>query len=274
MTGAVRRSNPAFSPRRIGTLVLRYWYVLRGSWPRLVDLAYWPTLQMVVWGFMTQFLVTQTSYVAQAFGVLLSAALLWDVLFRGQIALSISFLEDIWSRNLGHLFVSPLRPVEMLVALMTMSLIRTLIGVVPASLLAIVFFGYSVYSLGLALAGFFFALIIFGWSIGLAVCGLVLRHGMGAESLAWASMVAIMPLCAVYYPIDVLPVWLQYLAWAIPPSHVFEGMRAVLVHGTVRDDLLVSAFALDALFLALGAATFLYCFHGARERGRLLQHGE
>ncbi len=272
--GDLRRSNPTFSLRRIGTLVLRYWYVLRGSWPRLVDLAYWPTLQMIVWGFMTQFLATQTNYVAQAFGVLLSAALLWDVLFRGQIALSISFLEDIWSRNLGHLFVSPLRPIEMLAALMTMSLIRTLIGVVPASLLAIAFFGFSVYSLGLTLVGFFFALIMFGWAIGLMVCGLVLRHGMGAESLAWASMVAIMPLCAVYYPVDVLPVWLQYVAWAIPPAHVFEGMRAVLVHGTVRGDLLAWAFALDAVFLALGAATFLYCFHGARERGRLLQSGE
>jgi ABC-2 type transport system permease protein len=267
-------SNIAISPRRIGTMVLRYWYVLRGSWPRILDLTYWPTLQMIVWGFMTQFLASNSSYVAQAFGVLLSAVLLWDVLFRGQIGLSISFLEDVWSRNLGHLFVSPLRPIEMAIALMTMSMIRTLIGIVPATLLAIYFFGFSVYSLGLYVAGFFLALIMFGWSIGLAVSGLVMRYGMGAESLAWASIMAIMPLSAVYYPVETFPVWLRPLAWAMPPAHVFEGMRAILVHGQARPDLLLGALALDAIYLVVGFGAFLLCFHAARQRGRLLQTGE
>jgi ABC-2 type transport system permease protein len=263
-----------FSITRVATLVLRYWYVLRGSFLRILDLAYWPTLQMVVWGFMTQFLASQTSYVAQAFGVLLSAVLLWDVLFRGQIGLSISFLEDVWSRNLGHLFVSPLRPIEMAAALMTMSLVRTLIGLVPATFLAFVFFGFSVYSLGFWLAGFFLALIMFGWSIGLAVSGLVMRFGMGAESLAWASIMAIMPLSAVYYPVDTFPAWLRPFAWAMPPAHVFEGMRAILVHRTPRPDLLASALALDAVYITLGFGCFLLCFRAARQRGRLLQQGE
>lgn len=263
-----------FSVTRVATLVLRYWYVLRGSFLRILDLAYWPTLQMVVWGFMTQFLAGQSNYVAQAFGVLISAVLLWDVLFRGQIGLSISFLEDVWSRNLGHLFVSPLRPIEMAAALMTMSLVRTLIGLVPATILAFFFFGFSVYSLGFWLAGFFLSLIMFGWSIGLAVSGLVMRFGMGAESLAWASIMAIMPLSAVYYPVDTFPVWLRPFAWAMPPAHVFEGMRAILVHHQPRPDLLASALALDAVYITLGFGCFLLCFRAARQRGRLLQQGE
>ena len=268
------RSNPRFSLGRVGALVLRHVYILRSSLPRLLELAYWPTVQMVMWGFMTQFLAGQTSYVAQAFGVLLSAVLLWDVLFRGQLGLSISFLEEIWSRNLGHLFVSPLRPAEMATALMTMSLIRTLIGIVPASLLALYFFGFSVYSLGLYLVGFFFGLIAFGWAIGLAVSGLVMRYGMAMESLAWGVIFALMPISAVYYPVSVLPAWLQYIAWALPPAHVFEGMRAILVHGEARPDLLLSTLALDALYLGLGFLAWLGLFRGARQRGRLLQSGE
>lgn len=268
------RSNPRFSLGRVGALVLRHVYILRSSLPRLLELAYWPTVQMVMWGFMTQFLAGQTSYVAQAFGVLLSAVLLWDVLFRGQLGLSISFLEEIWSRNLGHLFVSPLRPAEMATALMTMSLIRTLIGIVPASLLALYFFGFSVYSLGLYLVGFFFGLIAFGWAIGLAVSGLVMRYGMAMESLAWGVIFALMPISAVYYPVSVLPTWLQYLAWALPPAHVFEGMRAILVNGQARPDLLFSTLALDALYLGLGFLAWLGLFRGARQRGRLLQSGE
>jgi ABC-2 type transport system permease protein len=271
---AIARANPAFSPRRIAAMVMRYWYVLRGSWPRIAELAYWPTVQMVMWGFMTQFLATQTSYVAQAFGVLLSAVLLWDVLFRGQLGVSLSLFEEMYSRNFGHLFVSPLRPYELAAAMMTMSLIRTLLGIVPASLFAIAFFEFSVYSLGLSLAAFFLNLIVFGWAIGLAVSGLVIRYGLGAENLAWAAIFALLPVSAVYYPVSVLPGWLQAVAWAMPPAYVFEGMRGVLVLHEVRFDLMAAAVALNAVYLAAGVLAFLGYFRIARRHGLLLQQGE
>ena len=268
------RANPVFSWQRVFAMVLRYWYLLRTSWPRLVELAYWPTVQMVMWGFMTQFLAGETSYVAQAFGVLLSAVLLWDVLFRGQLGVSLSFFEEMYSRNLGHLFVSPLRPTELIAAMTVMSLLRTLLGLVPATILAAVFFGFSIYSLGLSLIGFFFGLLVFGWAIGLAVSGFVLRFGLGAESLAWALIFALLPVSAVYYPVAVLPPWLREVAWMLPSAYVFEGMRAVLVHQQVRPDLMAGALALDVVYLFLGAATFLAAFRSARRRGLLLQQGE
>jgi ABC-2 type transport system permease protein len=191
MSVDVIRANPAFSVRRIGAMALRYLYLLRGSWPRIAELAYWPTMQMILWGFITQFFAQNSSYVAQAFGVLLSGVLLWDVLFRGQIGVSICFLEEMWSRNLGHLFVSPLKPIEMACALSFMGLVRTVIGLFPATLLAIWFYGYSVYDIGFPLIAFFFQLIAFGWALGLALSGMVLRWGLGAESLAWIAVFAI-----------------------------------------------------------------------------------
>src|SRR5665213_879602 len=114
-----------FSVNRVAAMVRRYWYLLRSSWPRILDLIYWPTVQMLMWGFLQL-------YVSQNGGpfVRAGAVLLWDVLFRGQLGFSISFLEEMWSRNLGNLMMSPLRPVEFIASLMIMSIVRLLIGMI------------------------------------------------------------------------------------------------------------------------------------------------
>lgn len=264
----------AFSPLRVAAMVARYWYLLKGSWPRIMELAYWPTMQVIIWGFLTTFLAQNTNLFVQAFGVLLSAVLLWDVLFRSQLGVSISFLEEMWSRNLGHLFVSPLRPYELLASLMTISLIKTVIGIVPASILAIIFFDFSVYSLGLPLIAFFFNLVVMGWAIGLVMAGMVMRYGLGAESLAWVAVFALAPISAIYYPVAVLPEWLQPVTYALPASHVFEGMRSILIDGVFRPDLMWTAAVLNVVYLTLGSFVFLAFFRRARTLGLILNLGE
>ncbi len=260
--------------RRVGALVLRHVYLLRGSWPRVLELMYWPTMQMVLWGFVTLFLVNHSSWVAQASGVLISAVLLWDVLFRGQLGVSLVFMEEMWSRNLGQLFVSPLRPGELIAALLVMSLIRTLIGVGGAALIAMLLFHTSIFDLGLPLLGFFANLMVMAWAIGLAVSGVVLRYGLGAESMAWVAIFAVQPVSGVFYPIEVLPAWLQYVAAALPSSHVFEGMRAVLFEQRFRFDLFAYAALLNVVYLAAGIGVFLAFFRSARVHGQLLHVGE
>ncbi len=268
------RGGALFSWRRIGAVILRHTYVLRSSWPRLLELAYWPTVQMILWGFITTFFLGHSSWVAQAAGVLISAVLLWDVLFRANLGVSLTFMEEMWARNLGQMFVSPLRPYEMVAALTLMSLIRTAISVSPAALLALPLYDVWVFSLGPPLVAFFANLLVFGWSIGLVVSALVLRFGLGAESLAWVAIFAVAPLSGIYYPIDTLPGWLQPVAWSLPSAHVFEGMRSVLFDDVFRLDLLAGAVALNAAYLALASGFFLYTFHVARRRGLLLQQGE
>ncbi len=263
-----------FSPARIAAMVLRYLYLLRSSWPRTLELLYWPAIQMILWGFMSQFLMTNSSYIARAGGVLLAAVILWDVMFRGQLGVSVSFLEELWSRNLGHLFVSPLRPYEWVLSLLAMSLVRVAIGVVPAALLAIPLYHYSIFTLGLPLIAFFVLLILMGWALGLMIGALLLRHGLGAESMAWLAVFLLAPASAVYYPVSVLPGWLQWIAWALPSAHVFEGMRAVMFSGIFRLDHFFAAAALDVVYLLFGAAVFLIAFRRARESGALLQMGE
>jgi len=262
------------SLRRIGAMVLRHLYILRGSWTRVLEMAYWPAVNMVVWGFTSQFFREHSDWVAQAAGVLIGAVLLWDVMFRGNLGVALSFMEEMWSRNLGHLSVSPLRPHELAASMVTMSLIRTLIGVVPAVVLAIPLYHFSLFDLGLPLIGFWVNLMMSGWAIGLAVAALVLRWGLGAESLAWVVVFAVAPLAGIYYPIATLPGWLQPLAWALPPAYVFEGMRAVMIDQVFRWDLLGGAVGLNLLYLGLAGALFLHTHHVARRRGLLLNVGE
>ena len=262
------------SARRAQAMALRYAFILRASWPRILELAYWPLMQMVLWGFISEFLLTNSTWVARAAGVLIAAVLLWDVLFRGQLGFSISFLEEMWSRNLPNLFVTPLRPLEFVIALIAMSLIRTLIGVIPAALLAIAFYHYSVFDLGLPLIAFFFNLMMLGWSVGLVITAIILRHGLGAESLAWMAMFALAPLSGVFYPVSTLPGWLQAVSWALPSSYVFEGMRAILFEGVFHGGYMLWALGLNLLYLALAGAFFLHTFHIARREGLLMRLGE
>ena len=267
-------NSDIFSLNRVGAMCLRHFYVLKGSWPRLIEMAYWPTMQMVIWGFLSTFLATNSTWVAGAFGVLLSAVMLWDVLFRGQLGFSLSFLEEMWSRNLANLYCSPLTPTEHVSSLVLMALIRALIGVVPAMLLAIPFYHFSIFSLGLPLAGFFFNLLLMGCAMGLIVTAMILRFGLAAENLAWFIVFLLAPVSAVYYPVTVLPHWLQMISWSLPSTYVFEGLRSVLFTQVFRLDYFLAACGLNLVYLLIGLGIYLYSFSRARQLGLLMQAGE
>src|SRR5689334_16645114 len=259
---------------RIYALVLRHIHIWRSSVMRLVDSIYWPAVQMFMWGFLTQFLRPQVSFMAQAAGILLSGLLLWEVVVRGNLSLSIAFLEEMWSRNLGHLFVSPIRSWEMATGIIIAALLRTLLGLVPVSLLTWAFFGYNVYTLGLPLVAFFAIMQMFSWSIGLAMSGMIMRVGQSAESFAWAAVFILMPMSGVYYPVSVLPHWMQLISLALPPAYIFEGMRAILAEKTVHWNSLAIAFGLSVVYLVVGFQIFQWFFRLSRRAGTLLGQGE
>jgi ABC-2 type transport system permease protein len=263
------------SLRRIGAMVMRHVYVLRGSWPRLLELLYWPAVQVVLWGLITKFLVMQSTLLAQASGLFLSAVLLWDTLFRCQLGVSLTFMEEMWARNLGHLFVSPLRPFELVGSMFVVSLVRTLIGVGGAALLAVPFYHFWIVgTLGAPLLAFFVNMVIFGWALGLLISALVLRLGLAAESLAWGLVFLFQPISGVYYPVATLPAFLRPLAWLLPSAWVFEGMRGVLLRGHFDSGLLTGALIANLAWLLLSATAFVWLFRQARDRGLLLQVGE
>jgi ABC-2 type transport system permease protein len=259
---------------RMAAMTARYYYLLRSSWLRLLELIYWPAMQMLVWGFLYTFLYQSESKMGSTAGLLLGAVMLWDVLFRGQFGFTFTFLEEIWSRNIANLMMSPLKPGELAASLMLMSLIRLLIGTVPVTILALLLFGFNIYALGPGVIAFFVNLVITSWAIGLVMAGMVIRNGLGAESLSYSVMILVLPLCCVYYPIWVLPTWLQPVAWSLSPTYVFEGMRALLLDGVFRTDLMIECLALNLVYLALGFTTFMLLLRSARHKGALLTMGE
>lgn len=266
--------GPAASARRIWAMVLRYIYLIRSSWPRIVELIYWPLVQMIMWGFIQLHLAEAVSFYAKAAGLLIGSVLLWEILLRSQFGFSLSFLEEMWSRNLGNILMSPLRPTEYVLSLIAISLIRLIIGLLPVVLLANLFFGFNLFGLGLGLAAFFTNLVVAGWIIGLLSTGIVLRYGLGAESFVWTAVFFMLPLCCVYYPLATLPEWLHPLSLALPPTYVFEGLRALMIDRVFRADLMGRALLLNALYFGVAYASFHYFLWRARVNGSLMQIGE
>ncbi len=262
------------STRRIHGMVLRHWYVIRGSLPRALELVFWPMLSMLTWGFLQVHLSQTTSLAAKAAGLFVGGVLLWELLARGHLGFAVAFLEEIWSRNLGHLMMSPLRPWELAASLMVVSMIKLLVSMVPVAIVAYAMFGFSLFSLGLAFAAFFANLVIMGWALGLLSTGAVLRWGLGAESLAWMIVFVILPLACVYYPVSTLPGWLQPVALALPATHVFEGLRSLVLEQTYRSDEMAWAAGLNVIYLGGAFALFKHLLESARRNGTLVGIGE
>jgi len=260
---------------RIYAMLLRYFYILRGSWPRVVELVYWPTIQMILWGFIAQYYsLSNASFATQAAGAILGAVMLWDMLFRTQLGVSLSFMEEMWSRNLGHLFVSPLRPFEWCISMITISAFRAIAGMIPAVILAIPFYGYSLFDLGLPLIFFFFNLMFMGWWLGLLITAMLLRAGLGAEGIAWATVFLLAPVSAVFYPVSALPEWLQAISWALPAAHVFEGLRDLVLNGVFEMRHMLFATALNIFYLTVSCFVLFWSFNHSRKVGTLLQAGD
>ncbi len=260
---------------RILALLIRYKNISFGSFPRLLSIFYWPTVQILFWGYFTNFFMSNGSFgIWSALNIILSAVVLWDVLFRGQLGLTMSFFEELWSRNLPNLFITPLKDIEMVYGLIVTSLVRTLIGITPAVFFANYFFNFHLFELGLYLIFLFLNLIIFGWSIGFIVSGLVLRYGQAFEELAWAIIFIILPFSCVYYPLDSLPNIIQDISLFLPTVHIFETMRLILIENKIVLHNVFIIIFLNIFYLMLSILFFLKMIFIARKRGLLFNQGE
>ena len=255
---------------KIFALSLRHIYLIKGSFPRNLDLIYWPTIQIFLWGFISKFFTLNSTYYENTVGIILSAAILYDFLFRSSISYNMMFLEEIWSRNFTNLFIAPIKLSEIIAALTFTAIFRTLIGLVPAALLAIPFFGVSILKIGLPLIFLLITLYIFGVTLGLLVTSGLIRFGPSFENIAWASLFFLAPLGCIYYPIDILPTWLQMIAKLLPLVHIFEEMRNILIYDSVNNFQILKAIIISFIYFVLGIFVFYFFFNGAKNRGTLI----
>jgi len=259
---------------KIYALSLRHIYLIKGSFPRILDLIYWPTIQIFLWGFISKFFTLNSTYYENTVGIILSAAILYDFLFRSSISYNMMFLEEIWSRNFTNLFIAPIKISEIIAALTFTAIFRTLIGLVPAALLAIPFFGVSILKIGTPLIFLLMNLYIFGVTLGLLVTSGLVRFGPSFENIAWASLFFLAPLGCIYYPVEILPSWLQLIAKFLPLVHIFEEMRNILIHDTVNYYQILKAIFISFIYFVIGIAVFYLSYNGAKNRGTLINMGE
>jgi ABC-2 type transport system permease protein len=259
---------------KIFALSLRHVYLIKGSFPRILDLIYWPTIQIFLWGFISKFFTLSSTFYENTVGVILSAAILYDFLFRSSISYNMMFLEEIWSRNFTNLFIAPIKLSEIIAALTCTAIIRTLIGLIPAALLAIPFFGVSILKIGTPLIFLLVTLYIFGVTLGLLVTSGLVRFGPSFENIAWASLFFLAPLGCIYYPIEILPNWLQIVAKFLPLVHIFEEMRNILIHDTINYYQILKAIFISFAYFVIGVIIFYLSYNGAKNRGTLINMGE
>lgn len=264
----------SFSIHRVLAYSTRHLYLYKRSLPRLMEVFYWPVVDLLVWGFISVYLSKYQGALPDFVAFFIGALILWDILFRCQQGISVSFLEDMWSRNLLNLFVSPLKPSEYVVTLLLMSLLKLTLASGVMIGLALVLYGFNIFTLGLHLIPLVINLIIMGWAMGIITMSVILRYGQEAEVLAWGVAFLVQPVSAVFYPVSVLPPSLQLIAKYVPSSHVFEGMRHVVTHGTLPMTEIIWAAGLNVIYIIVAIIFFIWNFKAVKKKGLLAKVGE
>lgn len=259
---------------RVLALVNRHLMLYKHSPQRIMEIIYWPLLDLLIWGFLTIYLSRYKEGLPGFVAFLLGALILWDILFRAQQGICISFLEEVWSRNFLNLFVSPLRTGEFLVSTMLVSFFKVIAASVVTIGLAYLLYSFNVFVIGVSLVPFVINLIVMGWAIGIFTTAVILRFGQEAEVLAWGLAFLFQPVSAVFYPVSVLPPFLQAIAGGIPAAHVFEGMRAVIESRTFPVSRLVWATGLNLVYLVGAILFFNRMFRIIKVKGLLVRVGE
>ncbi len=263
-----------FSWRRAAAMFARYLYLYRRSPVRWMELAFWPVMDLLVWGFFSVWLERRSDDLAGAVVALLGALLFWNMLYRAQQGLTISFGEELWSRSALNLFVSPLGLHEYLGAVAAIGAFRGLLSSAIMVLVAWAMYRAELWTIGPQGVWMFLHILLFGWAIGLLTTSMILRWGHAAEALTWGIPFLVQPISAVFYPVAVMPGWLRPAAWLLPSTYVFESMREALRGAGFSWRGFLLAGALNALYLLIAAWLFVRTFHLARRKGILGRLGQ
>jgi ABC-2 type transport system permease protein len=257
---------------RAAAIVLRQFYLLRGSPVRILPMFAWVAIDVVLWGFITKYLNTVASAGFNFVPAMLGAVLLWDFLVRVMQGVTTAFFEDVWSRNFLNIFATPLSIAEYVGGLVITSIGTSMIGLIVMLVLAMAVFGLSFFTYGLLLIPFFLVLFLFGIALGIFGCAIVLRMGPAAEWLIWPIPALLSPLACVFYPLSALPRWLQYLALLLPPSYVFEAMRKIVAGGSASGLGLLAGFGLASFCIFIAGWFFTRTFRYVVRSGLIARY--
>ena len=252
---------------RISGLLLRNLYLYRRNLARAMEILFWPVMNLMVWGFLTHYLKRMALPVVIDY--LIGAMILWDLLYRSQQSITLSLTEEFWVKNVMNLFIAPIRTFELVFSMCILGIVKSMVTMAFLGVLAFVLYRFNLFDMGIALVPFFGNLLVFGWALGMVTMSLVLRFGHAAEGLIWGVPFLIQPISAVFYPVDVLPTWIRAIAFTLPSTYVFEGMRAIFNKDGIDGSLLLAASVMNIAYMLAGGAVFGWTLRLVRKKGYL-----
>lgn len=259
------------SIRRIMAMVIRHMYLWPKSFERLMGTMGWPFLEFTIWGLTMSYLEKNLMNSVSLVTLFLGSLIFWQIVSRTETETAINFLEEIWNKNLVNIFASPLTKAEFLAASIVSNIIKLTLTVSMLTIVSFVFYKLNIVkTFGFYIPVLVINLLLVGWSVSFFVMGMILRFGYKAYELAWAVTLIVQPFSAVFYPIEALPKWGQYIAVIFPSSYVFEEMRRFLQTGHINFFSLLIASTLNIVYLILSTWFFSAMFEKAREHGRLI----
>lgn len=258
--------------RRSAAIVVRQFYLIRGSLSRVFPLFVWVAIDIVLWGFITRYLGTISAPGIDFVHGLLGAVLLWDFLTRVMQGVTMAFFEDVWSRNFLNLFASPLSIAEYLGGLVLSSIATSAVGLLVMLVVASAVFGLSLFVYGAMLVPFLLVLFLFGIALGIFGSAVVLRLGPAAEWFVWPIPAVVSPFAGVFYPLATLPEWMQLISRLLPPSYVFEGMRTIVSGGALPVTHLLWGVGLAVLYILLACGFFARVYRHAVRTGLIARY--
>ena len=256
---------------RIYAVMCRHGYDARRNLNRVADTIYWPAQNMIVWGFFTLYLSRDHRLEPGLVSCLLGATMLWGMFNSFQRDIAVGFMEELWSRNFVNLFSTPLQVSEYMTGLMLVNLLKALLGLVIAAFIAGFCYAENLFPFLPGFLPFLLVLILFSLSTGLVITGLIFRFTTKIQTLAWSFAGLLMPVSCVFYPVSALPRWLQPLAWALPTTHAFEGMREDIAHGVISLTHFCWGMGLNLVYAVFAVFFFRGMFELARRRGFLIK---
>ncbi|MBI4035224.1 MAG: ABC transporter permease [Candidatus Chisholmbacteria bacterium] len=252
---------------RVVAVMVRHVYNFGHSWDKIADAFYWPAIDILLWGLTSRYMVEQGGTLPSVVVILLSGLVYWQIVWRSQYEITTNLLEELWSHNLVNLFATPLKLREWLVSVLALGMLKMGVTLGFASLLAWGLYAVNIYATGWWFVPLLGLLIMTGWWVGFIVSGLIIRFGTRIQTLAWAGVYILAPFSGIFYPISVLPEWAQTVAAVIPTSHVFEGMRAILLGGSWPMKEVGVSLGLNVVYLLLSMWWFGWLFNQRKERG-------
>lgn len=254
------------SIKRIYAAFLRYFYYFTKV-DYLADMFYWPAIDILLWGMTSIWIQKHEADVPDVALAILTGLVFWQIVWRGNYEITVNLLQEFWNRNLVNLFSTPLKLSEWMVATMLSGLMKICVNIAFGGLLVYLLYTLNVFTMGWAFLPFAVSLSLTGWIIGYLSGAIMVYFGQRSQVLAWMTPYVFAPFSAVFYPVSALPVWAQKIAYCLPTTYIFEGMREVLQKGVFSSEKLGISLLLNAGYLALTMLFFKYMFEKSRNKG-------